>query len=56
MLSLHRKLRVAGFVALVLLTGAMFTSASFAQSCTDPQSCTAPEDDLSLNFTKIEWP
>jgi hypothetical protein len=30
MLKIHRRLRVAGFAALVMLTGAMFTSAAHA--------------------------
>jgi hypothetical protein len=49
MLSLHRKLGLAAFLALVMLTAATMAGAA-ASSGGD-----RPSESISLDFTQIEW-
>jgi hypothetical protein len=39
MLTLHRKLRLAAFAGLGMVIGAMFTTATFAATFTNPCGC-----------------
>jgi hypothetical protein len=48
MLSLRRTLRSAAFAALVILTGAMFTSASFAPARADDSDIMAAPADSDM--------
>jgi hypothetical protein len=49
MLSLHRKLGFAAFLALVMLTAATMAGAA------DSSGGARPTESISLNFMQIEW-